>query len=152
MLLILFLINTSGDDSFVWFSSCFSVAGALQPAERSTRRRGCSPHAQPCLQCSVLGHSCSPPGALYVTLGMPAIRCAEKWSPACLLAFFFFPLHFYLFIYLFSLFSLSEGLHHLPVFHSLGSRGKEWNKSTCCFYQVNLCDVARSEEFYILFI
>lgn len=104
MLLILFLINTSGDDSFVWFSSCFSVAGALQPAERSTRRRGCSPHAQPCLQCSVLGHSCSPPGALYVTLGMPAIRCAEKWSPACLLAFFFFP---FIFIYLFIYFPFS---------------------------------------------
>lgn len=112
---------------------CWCSAAWLQPAERSTRQRGCSPHAQPCLQCSELGHSCGPLGALYITLGMPAICCAEKRSLACLLTF----IHLFYFILFFS-FSLSEGLHHLPVFHSLGSRGKEWNKSTCCFYQINL--------------
>lgn len=45
---------------------------------------------------------------------------------------------------------LSEGLHHLPAFHSLGSRGKELHKSTCCFYQVNLCEVAGQKKFIFL--
>lgn len=137
------------------FQDCLSVSGAFpawaqgsgaflrwapSPPEPAGAAAPCS---QLCLQCSELGRSCSPFRNGLRNFGHASSML--HWEiVSCLLvrlffSFFFFP-------------SLSEGLHHLPVFHSLGSRGKEWNKSTCCFYQVNLCDVAWSEEFYILSI
>lgn len=154
--LTLFLINTNGDDSFVWVLrlsvcfrcfSCWRQGAALLVWAPSPSGLWGLEHSIPVLPEVNLGAPAAPSGTAYVTLDMPAICYALKQSLACLLAVGFFSVFFFLFFFPFS---LSKGLHHLPVFHSLGSRGKEWNKSTCCFYQVNLCDVAWSEEIYIL--
>lgn len=132
-------------------SAAWAEGGGSLVRVGSELRRGLArPGSSPASSAVSSGAPAVPSGTAYVTSAMPAISYALKQSLDCLLALFFFS-----FLLLFPSLSfpcLSAGLHHLPAFHSLGSREKELNKSTCCFYQVNLCEVAWSEEIYILSI
>lgn len=154
LVLILVLMNANGDDSFVWFlrlSVCFGCFSCLG------WRRGAA----------LLGWALNPLGPEGPWNTLFAVLPAERWTRELLqsrqgqlaqlwtwqqYATLWNSLLPARWLFFSSVLSLSKGLHHLPVFHSLCSRGKEWKKSTCCFYHINLCDVAWSEDMYILSI